>query len=67
MLKNLIAPLQKILMQKGLCPGCTASFKRAPLREAKSEREEKVVCKCGRIYIYDKEMNTYRRALEKEV
>jgi len=54
-------------MQKGLCPGCTASFKRAPLREAKSEREEKVVCKCGRIYIYDKEMNTYRRALEKEV
>lgn len=67
MLKSLIAPLQNILLQKGICPGCTATLSKAETREAINQKEEKVICKCGRIYIHDKEVNTYRRALESEI
>jgi hypothetical protein len=66
MLKKLIEPLQKILLQKGLCPGCTLSLKSARLREPLDQRYEKIFCKCGRIFIYDKELGTYRRALQSE-
>ncbi|MFC1780583.1 hypothetical protein ACFLY9_02720 [Patescibacteria group bacterium] len=67
MLKKLIAPLQNILLQKGLCPGCTLSLKSMKTIEPIDQKSEKVTCKCERIFIHDKEMNTYRRALETEV
>ena len=67
MLKKLIAPLQKILLQKGLCPGCTSHLNRAKFREPLTQNNEKVICKCDRVYIYDKELGTYRRAMESEV
>jgi hypothetical protein len=67
MLKKLIAPLQKILLQKGICPGCTTPLKKIKVREPKTPKTEKVICKCGRAFIYDKEVGTYRRALESEV
>lgn len=67
MLKKLISPLQKILLQKGICPGCTSHLSKAKQREQVSSKDEKVTCSCGRVYIYDKELGTYRRALESEV
>ncbi|MBN2015513.1 hypothetical protein JW766_01645 [Candidatus Dojkabacteria bacterium] len=66
MLKKLISPLQKILLQKGLCPGCTNSLKKAKYRIPINQETEKVTCNCGRIYIYNQELGTYRRALESE-
>jgi hypothetical protein len=67
MLKKLISPLQKILLQKGICPGCTHTLKNNVSRSPRTSREDKIVCKCGRIYIYDKELDVYRRALDSEV
>lgn len=67
MLKKLIAPLQKILIQKGVCPACTASLSKAPRREPRSQKEEIVYCKCGRAFIYDRELDSYRRALDSEI
>ncbi|MDD3647747.1 MAG: hypothetical protein PHS44_04590 [Candidatus Dojkabacteria bacterium] len=67
MLKKLISPLQKILLQKGICPGCTMSLKKVKDRLPLNQREDKVICKCKRIYIYNKEVGSYRRALDSEV
>lgn len=67
MLKKLISPLQKILLQKGICPGCTTSLDKARLRDPRATNEDKIICKCGRIFIHNKEVNTYRRALNEEV
>lgn len=67
MLKKLIAPLQKILIQKGICPACTMSLNKAKKREPKTQREDLIVCKCGRVFIFDKEVETYRRALQEEI
>jgi RNase P subunit RPR2 len=67
MLKRLIAPLQKILLQKGICPGCTSQLSKAKFREPRTEKIERVTCNCGRVYIYDNEVSTYRRALDSEI
>lgn len=66
MFKNIIAPVQAWLLSKGQCVGCST-----PL--AKGEREkikggnEKITCKCGRIFIYEIKTKRYRRALFEEV
>lgn len=66
MFKNIIAPVQAWLLSRGQCVGCGA-----PLNEGKKEKregqEEKITCKCGRIFIYDSKKKTYRRALFEEV
>jgi uncharacterized protein with PIN domain len=67
MLKSLIAPLQKILLQKKLCPACTADLTRITNRKPKRNDTEFVTCNCGRIFVYDKEMDVFRRALMEEI
>lgn len=66
MFKNIIAPIQAWLLATGKCVGCGRLLSKAK-REPMSETREKVFCKCGRIFIYDKETKKYRRALIKEV
>jgi hypothetical protein len=66
MLKKLIAPLQKILLQKKLCPGCTQDLTKAKKRSTKTASTEFVHCECGRIFIYDRDLDLYRRALVEE-
>ena len=67
MLKNLIAPLQKILLQKKLCPACTEDLTKIKNRKPKRIDTEFVTCTCGRIFVYDKELDVYRRALLEEI
>jgi predicted nucleic acid-binding Zn-ribbon protein len=67
MLKKLIAPLQVALLQKKLCPGCTRSLDEQLNRITRINQTEQVECECGRIYIYDKQLEIYRRALDNEV
>jgi len=66
MFKNIIAPIQAWLLSQGRCVGCGM-----PLRTVKNEkrkgRGQKVVCKCGRIFIHDSKTKKYRRALFEEV
>lgn len=66
MFKNIIAPVQAWLLSRGQCVGCGM-----PLNKGKGEKkgtgQEKVTCKCGRIFIYDTKTGKYRRAFLEEV
>lgn len=66
MFKSIIAPVQAWLLSRGQCVGCGM-----PLAKGKKARgklgQEKVTCKCGRIFIYDVNKKIYRRALFNEV
>lgn len=66
MFKNVIAPIQTWLLGKGQCVGCGMPLSKG-VRISKDKTSEKVTCKCGRIFIYDKNGKTYRRALFSEV
>jgi len=66
MFKNVIAPVQAWLLSQGRCVGCGT-----PLSKGKREKRKgdtvKVICKCGRIFIYNPKTKKYRRALFEEV
>jgi len=66
MFKNIIAPVQAWLLSRGQCVGCGTPLAKGK-REKRGEGQEKVTCKCGRIYIYDLKTKKYRRALFEEV
>ena len=65
MLKNIIAPVQAWLLSKGQCVGCGMPLSKG--KKLKKKSTVKVICKCGRIFIYDKKAGKYRRALFEEV
>lgn len=67
MLKKLITPLQTILLQKKMCPGCTQSLKKAKTIDKKADGTEVLQCQCSRIFIHDHRLDTYRRALTEEL
>lgn len=66
MLKKLIAPLQKIILQKKLCPGCTRTLSKGKTM-GDSSTEKLVACECGRIFVLDKELDVYRRAVPEDL
>jgi RNase P subunit RPR2 len=67
MLKKLISPLQTILLQKKMCPGCTTPLVKAKSSIKKNDGSELMTCKCGRIFVHDRKLDTFRRALSEEV
>lgn len=66
MFKNIIAPVQAWLLSKRQCVGCGIPLSKGK-REKHGENEEKITCKCGRIFIFDQKTKKYRRALFEEV
>ena len=66
MIKKLIAPLQKLLMQKKVCPACTRPLNKAK-KIGKVEDGTLLVCGCGRIFVLDKNLLVYRRALDNDL
>jgi hypothetical protein len=66
MLKRIIKPFQEVLLDKGLCVGCTAPLQNAKKLGNLTENSELVICKCKREYIHDKRLNKYRRATFQE-
>ncbi len=66
MLKNAIAPIQAWLMSQGRCVGCGRDLKDGKI-EKKNSSSNKVICKCGRIFIQDLSTKKFRRALLEEV
>ncbi len=68
MFKRIFNPFQKALIEKNLCVGCTFPLNRAYKLGDISETKSLVQCKCKRRYIFDKELNIFRRAtFEEEV
>lgn len=57
MFKNIIAPMQAWLLSQGKCVGC-GKF----LKKPDGKGQLRVVCMCGRVYIYDSASEKYRRA-----
>ena len=66
MVKKLIAPFQKILIERRLCVGCTHPLDKANKREILDDKRTIVQCKCGRRFILDRELNSYRSATLEE-
>lgn len=62
MLKFIITPFQKALLERGLCVGCTSPLSQAKKLGDISSNRFIVECKCKRRYVYDKELGKYRRA-----
>lgn len=67
MIKKLIEPLQKVLVQKKMCPACTRPLSKATLKESRSNGTELIVCECERVFIFDRDLDIYRRALVEEL
>ena len=66
MFKKIISPVQAWLLAQRKCVGCGTPLDQGK-RQVRKDETEKVVCKCGRIFIYDKKTKKYRRALFEEV
>jgi len=66
MFKNIIAPIQAWLLSQGRCVGCGAPLPKGKAVKLKN-KSEKIMCSCGRIFIYDPKTKKYRRALFEEV
>lgn len=61
MFKNMIAPVQAWLLSQGRCVGCGM-----PLGKGTKPQRDKATCKCGRVYIKEKN-GKFRRAVMSEV
>lgn len=57
MFKNIIAPVQAWLLSQGKCVGCGKELERK-----KGKDMVQVTCSCRRIYMYDPQNESFRRA-----
>lgn len=64
MIKNVIAPIQAWLLSQGKCVGCG---KQLPVEKDGRKGLVRIVCSCGRIYMYDVEGKKVRRATLDEI
>lgn len=62
MFKNIIAPVQAWLLSQGKCVGCGRE-----LEKKSGKGLVRVTCHCGRVYMYDSEAATFRRATIDEI
>ena len=65
MIKNLITPIQAWLLSQKKCVGCGTALSKGDRKLVRGQTT--VTCRCGRIFIYDKDKDSYRRALFDEV
>lgn len=61
MIKRLFAPVQAWILLQGKCVGCGKNLSLGRKIE-RSDNTQKVICSCGRIFIFDKRRGKYRRA-----
>lgn len=66
LIKKVVKPLQVQFIKRGLCVGCSMPLSKAEHSD-RGDGTEKVVCKCSRIYIYNRAEDSYRRANFDEV
>lgn len=62
MFKSIIAPVQAWLMAQGKCVGCGKK-----LNKITGSDMVKIICDCGRIYMYDPVSDKFRRANTDEI
>lgn len=67
MFKNIISPVQAWLLSNGQCVGCGTALSSGTKIASKIKGHDQVTCKCGRIFMYNRDTKGYRRALFEEV
>lgn len=65
MFKKLISPVQAWLLSQNRCVACGAPLQSGVKKEVRGQTT--VTCRCGRIFIQDRQKGIYRRALFSEV
>ena len=66
MIKKLLAPVQAWILLQGKCVGCGKKLSLGHKIE-REDNSQKVICSCGRTFIFDKRKGKYRRADFSEV
>ena len=66
MLKRIIAPIQAWILLQGKCVGCGRNLTLGRKVE-RGNNTQKIICNCGRIFIFDKRKGRYHRATFEEV
>lgn len=61
MIKRILAPVQAWILLQGKCVGCGRDLSTG-YKVEKADNTQKVYCRCGRIFIFDKRTGKYRRA-----
>lgn len=61
MIKRIIAPVQAWILLQGKCVGCGRNLSLGR-RIERGDNSQKVICRCGRIFIFDKRNGRYHRA-----
>lgn len=61
MIKSVLAPVQAWILLQGKCVGCGKNLALGKKINLKNNTS-KVVCSCGRIFIFSKKTGKYRRA-----
>jgi len=65
MIKKILAPVQAWILLQGKCVGCGKNLSLGRKIE-RPDNTQKIICTCGRIYIFDKRSGKYKRAAFKE-
>lgn len=59
--------VQSELIKRGHCVGCTRSLADADRQPFFQDLgKEVVLCRCRRVFVYDRQLNSYRRATQGE-
>jgi len=61
MIKKILAPVQAWILLQGKCVGCGKNLSLGRKLERR-DNSQKIICSCGRIFIYDKRRGKYHRA-----
>ena len=61
MIKRILAPVQAWILLQGKCVGCGQNLSLGRKFD-RGDNTQKVICRCGRIFILDKRRGKYRRA-----
>lgn len=61
MIKRILAPVQAWILLQGKCVGCGQNLSLGRKVE-RGDNTQKIICRCGRIFIFDKRRGRYRRA-----
>jgi hypothetical protein len=61
MIKKILAPIQSWILLQGKCVGCGKSLHTSRKME-RGDNTQKVICSCGRIFIFEKRKGKFRRA-----
>lgn len=65
MIKNIISPIQAWLLSQKRCVGCGTSLD--ILKKELKRNKQTVQCKCGRVFVFNSQTKTYRRASIEEI